>query len=112
MSKSPIKCTSCHSDHYDFVPEYHKCIWLRVIVKILQVIFWGSLIIALLPTIATIFSGKQIDPNLLIQVLLTNGIFLGVGVLYAVLSLVIYITESKTHIVAVCRDCGKVWKIK
>lgn len=112
MSKTPITCPDCHSDHYDFVPEYHKCIWLRVIVKILQVLFWASLIVALLPLITSLFAGTQPDTQLFVQLLFSNGMFIGVGILYAILSLVIYIVESKTHIVAVCRDCGKTWKIK
>lgn len=94
----PITCPYCGSREIAFVTEYHKCI--------------GARIFFILLTAATIFiaymnfqdSLRGITPSegliALMFILAVFAIFLLIGV---------FVAESKTHVQAICKNCGTLW---
>lgn len=102
MNKSPIyeavKCPRCGSTHIEFITEYHKHIWLRLLVLILGAV---CIIFAIRYSISFIrFENGNFDDLRVVII---------VGVFYIIFQLAIWIGESKTHVQGICRDCGNIW---
>lgn len=93
----PVKCPHCGSTHIEFVTEYHKCIWLRLLVAILVVIMSIFLVRYLIAEIGGADSSDEMQRLVIF------------AVLYVLFQLAVWITESKTHIQGICRDCGNIW---
>ena len=87
----PILCPRCRSWNLAFITEYHKCIWARIILLGLLTISAVSLV--------SFFTGKEDSLGIAFILLVPE----------AFLAILIFITESKTHVQCVCRDCGNVW---
>lgn len=92
----PIICPICGNYELSFVTDYHKSIWLKLVNNIILILLFITIII----NFSKIISG-EID--LTIIILLVS--------IYTLLNIVIYLTESKTHVKAICRQCGHIWLI-
>ena len=106
---TPIKCARCGNKDLRYVAEYHKCIKLRVVVKIVQLIFFVSIFFTVLPILPTIMAGGQTVGNTLMQTLISASVPVWSGIIYAILSLSIYVLESETHVKCICPECGATW---
>lgn len=106
---TPIKCARCGNKDLRYVAEYHKCIKLRVVVKIVQLIFFASILFSVLPILPTIIAGGQAATDTLIQTVFAAVVPICSGAAYAFLSLYIYVLESETHVKCICPKCGKTW---
>ena len=101
---NPIICPICGSEELAFVPEYHKSVGYRiacVISLLFCLISAGMIIKDLLST-----------TNVEIQEanMLTNIFLFAFGVVFfLVFYIVIIAIEHRTHIKAICRDCGYIW---
>lgn len=93
----PITCPRCGSRSIEFVTEYHKYIWLRLLSLIL-----GSVcaFFALKYIFGIFFNAAN---NYDIAYSITVGVF------YFTFQLLVWLGESKTHVQGVCRDCGNIW---
>ena len=139
MSNNPIFCPNCRSLNVEFVTEYHHAIGLRILKKLLIIgMFVAGFLFAinLLPShfpdtdksnanqTKNIFVLEEDAPSsafpqptasisqesntpskeslyFFILIVLLIGNF--------ILDIIIYVTESKTHVQAICRDCGEIW---
>lgn len=110
-STSPhaIRCKHCKSTNLEFLPEYHKCIWLRFFRNILVIVLAIFLLPGLAAIFAGLFTGQEFDWQIIIKLATPLLAYIIIAV---ILSLIIFFKESKTHVQAVCRDCGKIWILK
>ena len=92
-----LRCPHCGSTHIEFVTEYHKCIWLRLICSALLTIT----AILFLSYLASTIIGKDTDGELLLIIF--------IGISYLLVQAAVFYTESKTHVQGVCRACGHIW---
>lgn len=92
-----IRCPRCGSSNLEFVTEYHKCIWLRIVVTILVVLL-GVFVVRYLT--ASISGRNGADDMRAILI---------IAVFYILFQLSVWLTESKTHVQGICRDCGNIW---
>lgn len=107
---APIKCPHCKSQNLTFVSEYHKALILRIIRNVLIAIAAMLIILNTYFVIQDQLSDnkayKYIDswsePSFVAVICIL--LMIGIG-----LTIFINITESKTHVRAICRDCGNVW---
>lgn len=95
---TPITCPNCGSREIAFVTEYHKCIVARIICAILTVLFFIIFFMNLQDVL------KGITPSDGTKVITILSAFLSVCMLIG-----IFITESKTHVQAICKNCGNLW---
>lgn len=108
--KYPITC-QCSSRNVEFTTEYHKCIWLRFFATILGVLPIVTLVTALLPLLSTLMTGGEVDWPTVLQALIGNIGFIALTIGWAIMKIIIFFTEAKTHVVAICRDCGRIWRL-
>ena len=92
----PITCPRCGSRSLAFVTEYHKEIFL----KIAQMICTVLLIVIAVSDIDYLFSEH---PERLVEETIPLIIFIGL------FSIARHLIESKTHVQAICKDCGNLW---
>ena len=98
----PITCPRCGSRELAFVTEYHKALFAKAlsVVLILCIVFTF-----LFQDFENIFyiidNSKKNSPNILPYIIYI--IFL------AFIKIFEYITESRTHIQVICKDCGNQW---
>lgn len=101
---NPIICPKCLSNNLFFVTEYHKCVWLRLLINVLFVLLFLSIINDIL------FIQQNINniniKNTLINISTISLLFL---FLILIIKSIINYIESKTHIQAICKDCGHIW---
>lgn len=88
----PITCPCCGRHNLAYVSQYHKCIKERIISFIL-----------LFFLLLCCYTGFIKDDSISII-----GVII-LAVLYICCHIKILITESKTHVQCVCKDCGRVW---
>lgn len=93
----PVKCPHCGSTRIEFLTEYHRCIGLRVICIICAALF----VFFFVGHLFSMPTGENREFS--IAAMCIAGFFV-VAFLIAV-----WITESKTHIQGICRDCGNIW---
>lgn len=95
-----IKCPNCGSVELAFVTEYHRAIGTKIISSILFLIATGTLLSVLISLITK--TKTEAD-----------GVFIAIIFICYIMALfcrcIAYITESKTHVQAICRDCGNIW---
>ena len=96
----PIKCPNCGNTELAYVPEYHKYLLLRIFrgIFLIAAIILGSITI---PQFAVEMDGM---PPTFAPMIIT-------AVIAGVLSIIILIKESRTHIKAICQNCGNIWLI-
>ena len=92
-----ITCPVCGSRAIAFVTDYHKCVFA----KIFQFISLAITIFCVLGYFTEKAKGNSDIGYLAIAVF--SALFALAATLY------IFSTESKTHIRAICRDCGNLW---
>lgn len=92
-----VRCPRCGSLHIEFVTEYHKCVWLRLIASALIVLIGIFAISYLADTIL----GIEDKGDMILLIFTTMS--------YLLIQVAVYYTESKTHVQGVCRDCGNIW---
>lgn len=96
----PIKCPICGSVELAFVTEYHRAIGTKIVSLILFLIATAALISAVISMITK--AQTEMD-----------GATLSIIIIGYVMALfcksIAYITESKTHVQGICRDCGNIW---
>lgn len=95
--KNGIKCPNCGSINISFVTEAHKCIVLKIINTLVAVVF----IITCFTKLTDIING-----TLQSSAITVLSIF---GSAFVIINIIIYFFESKTHVQAICRDCGNLW---
>ena len=92
-----ITCPRCGSTQIAFVTEYHKANLAKAILVIL---------LAIMAVLISIAAGYKFDGSTGVWCM-AGAIILGIiaiGLLFH-----IFHEESKTHVQAICRDCGKLW---
>ena len=94
-----LRCPHCGSTHIEFVTEYHKCIWLRLICNAFLII----ISILFVSYLANAIIGRDADGEL--------PLIIFIGILYLLIQAVVFYTESKTHVQGVCRACGHIWPL-
>lgn len=94
-SKKPIICPDCGSREIAIITDYHKCIALKFLLNLIIAIAFLILVYDLKKITA-----GEVNPGFMVLLLA-----------YSVVSIIVYIIESKTHAKAICRDCGKIWLI-
>lgn len=98
--KKPIVCPICGSVHLAFVTEYHKALALRIL----------RLVIALIAAAVFAYNCYSIFVELKKPEFGSTFIPLFFLILIAVvISWFIIAIESKTHVKAICKDCGNLW---
>jgi len=95
----PITCPICGSKEIAFIPEFHKCILLRIIRTVLII----ALITISIFYLPHIFANKTNQTLIIIEIVVLL-VFLGIDAL-------IKINEEKSHIKGICRNCGNIWLI-
>lgn len=116
----PITCPICGNTKLAYVTEYHKCIYARIINSLLLPI---TIILALLGTIKMLtFDYSKLD-SLTLQIIYQRNLisdsgafiyFLFAGfalLIFIILQITISTAESKTHVCAICNNCGKIWNL-
>lgn len=97
----PVHCPHCKSKNIKFLPEYHKCLLLRILTTLLFSMacfffFYGM---------AEALSLPNKDNN--------ASSWYTIGAIFGVFAFILYsiriVRESKTHVQCVCPDCGYVW---
>ena len=96
---SPIRCESCTSTNLSFVSESHKCVIGRFIFAVIVAV----VLYFAVTDLQNIFSPSGDDEAI------PFATYALCATLLVVLHLVINYIESKTHIKAICRDCGRTW---
>lgn len=107
----PITCPQCGRREIAFVTEYHKCIGLRIARNACLILSISILYLLFSPAVLCVAGSAAgsstnyfrpgaiyVIPILLILAAIITSIF-------------IYIIERKTHIQAICRDCGHLWLV-
>lgn len=98
--KKPIVCPICGSVHLAFVTEYHKALTLRIL----------RLVIALIAASVFAYNCHSIFVELKKPEFGSIFIPLFFLILIAVvISWFIIAIESKTHVKAICKECGNLW---
>lgn len=97
---TPITCPKCGCSEIAFVTEYHKCLAARIIFSLIAILL-PAFCCAIFFTEGSIFAIARDGISTMII------IFSVIGLL--VTKLLIIIIESKTHVQAICRNCGKLW---
>ena len=92
-----VRCPRCGSLHIEFVTEYHKCVWLRLIASALIILIGIFAISYLADTIL----GIEEKGDMILLIFTTMS--------YLLIQVAVYYTESKTHVQGICRDCGNIW---
>ena len=87
----PIVCPCCKSKNLAFITEYHKAIGA----KVLEAIF---LFITIVILISSGFDFEEVGPIFVCFIFAT-----------LITHLYIAMTESKTHVQCICKDCGHTW---
>ncbi len=93
---NPITCPRCGKRAIAFVTEYHKCIGTRIVSYLFGV---ASIIFAICYILNR---GKEGEPPYAVAAI-------ACAILYVVCQIIICLVESRTHISAICRECGHVW---
>lgn len=93
---TPIICPVCGSVNLSFIAEYHKSIILKAINTLILII--GLIIII---KNITNLSDKTVQTALYV-----------LTVIYALIYVVIFSSESRTHTKGICRDCGFIWIVE
>lgn len=94
----PITCPNCGSREIAYVTEYHKCVLLKIINSIIVVIA----IIQLFKSISSFFENTD-DSTL------NSFLLIILPVIYILIQIIIFFTESRTHVRAICKNCGNLW---
>lgn len=92
-----ITCPICGSRAIAFVTEYHKCIFA----KIAQFVFLIITAFCVFGYFTDKLKGNSDSAYIVIAII--SAIFTLAFTLY------IFYEESKTHVRAICRDCGNLW---
>lgn len=92
-----VKCPHCGSTHIEFLTEYHRCIGMRVIC----IIFAALFVFFIVGYLFSMPTGENREFS--IAAMIVSGFFV------VAFTIAIWIKESKTHVQAVCRDCGNIW---
>lgn len=96
----PICCPNCMSKNISFVAEYHKYLGLRIACYIL----FGILAALIYGHIWDFVKNQKSDPlHITASICCT--------ILIIIFEIIIAAGEQRTHIKAICRDCGKIWLI-
>jgi hypothetical protein len=93
----PIRCPVCGNVELSFVTEYHKGIGKRITCVILT----AAIILLMLLNIS------NISANSANSFFTMTIIFLTVSDIACYIAIII--DESKTHIQAICKNCGHLW---
>ena len=96
---NPIHCHLCGSENIEFVAEYHKAVFLRILASV-------SILLAVIFSIDIISDIFHLKEHLN-----TAPIIISL-VAYVILKSIIYFVENRTHIKAICRDCGNIWVLE
>lgn len=100
----PIICPRCGSRELAFVTEYHKAIKTRALELIAAIALCIAAFIYIPEILTLILTGESIpmleDP--------VAGLVIMIGIYFIVKLFRMYI-ESKTHVMAICKDCGATW---
>ena len=94
---NPIKCKNCSSKNIAIISEFHKEWGLRI----LNTFFKNLLFFISAFTIWNTIKNKQLSTGILAIIVLALVIF--------IINTYIIISESKSHVQIVCKDCGHVW---
>lgn len=97
--RKALRCPVCGGIDLAFVTEYHKASGAAMMAKICK----GFSIVALVAAAWDLFqqNTENIDSYLLVAILF------GIGNL--IFDAIKRSTESKTHVQAICKDCGHLW---
>ena len=96
----PITCPRCGSRELAFVTEYHKATCSRIFSTILFIIFCAFGIFIIPEFLSEPFTFN--DPEAVF-------VFVSAGLGALTLKIIQHSIESKTHVQAICRDCGRLW---
>ena len=109
-----ITCPICGRKEIAFVTEWHKCIGWRIISTIiLAIIIFCAIDIILqfsneLGTFITASAAGTPPLNTTSDNKINSPIALFI-IIYLIVKIIINYIESKTHVKAICRDCGHMW---
>ncbi len=92
-----VTCPKCGSKNFEFVSEYHRCVWQRAFLFVPAIVF----LIFIVKYFADLILSEDSTMDLVVAIVC--------AVIFAILQISIWLTESKTHIQGVCRDCGNIW---
>lgn len=92
-----IICPKCGSKEIAFVTEYHKCLGARISLAITATLF------PLLCIFAIVLLGFY-EARGIIALL---GFLFGTGIITSIICIIVI--ESRTHVQAICRNCGNLW---
>ena len=98
---TPITCPVCGSRELAFVSEVEKSFIAKALCTpclIIAVLFLGKIIIS------TAIPSIEVSES-------DIGLFLIAAVLYIGLNFFVYVTERKSHVCAICKDCGYIWTL-
>ena len=98
-----VRCPNCGHSHLAFVTEYHKSVFGRLFATIFLAITIFLLFDCGITYLGEVLELKS-DPE--IENVGTMVVF---ALLYVCCTIVYNAIESKTHIQAICKDCGNHW---
>lgn len=111
MSPTPIFCPCCRSMRVEFVTEYHRALGLRFLRKVLRFFLYGFLIFFVLNLLPLASFNEEIIEAVIKEESFSVLMIILLALGSSLCSLMIFLTESKTHIKAICRDCGNLWNL-
>lgn len=97
-----LRCPHCCGNNLAFITEYHKSVFGRLFARIFL-----AIVIFLLFDSGITYLGELLtesDPEFQ-----NIGALLVFALLYVCSTIIYSVTESKTHIQAICKDCGNHW---
>lgn len=107
--RKPIACPYCKSREIAFVTEYHKATGWRILATIVKyaiiIILITSIPDLLSDLIAYMNSPYNRTPDYKFN---SSGLIFFI-VTYLMAKIAINLTESRTHVECICKDCGQVW---
>lgn len=99
--REPITCPICGKREIAFVTEYHKSIGCRIISIIAGILF----LCLFAPSFGGLLNGTESDLSITLEEPIAS-IF---AIIFVVTKIAQYFIEAKTHVQAICKDCGHLW---
>lgn len=98
---TPITCPICGSRELAFVTEVEKSFIAKALCNPCLMLVMFFFIKIIMSTVIPSIEVLEVD----------IGLFLIATVIYIGLNFFVYVTERKSHVCAICKNCGHIWTL-